>query len=79
MSFEENSREDIESCIRFFIEDMKWFSNCERVVFWDIKFFLVEGKENCFVIVIYVVGIKGGVFLKKLKFYELRFEDDGKQ
>lgn len=79
MSSEENSREDIESRIRSLIEDMKWPSNCERAVFWDIKFLPVEGKENCFVIAIYVAGIKGGVFSKKPKSYELRLEDDGKQ
>ncbi|XP_068711827.1 schlafen family member 13-like [Montipora foliosa] len=79
MSSKENSREDIESRIRSLIEDMKWPCICEREVFWNIKFLPVEGKENCFVIAIYVAGIKGGVFTKKPKSYELRLEDDGKQ
>ncbi|XP_068711826.1 schlafen family member 13-like isoform X2 [Montipora foliosa] len=79
MTSKENSREDIESRIRSLIEDMKWPCICERKVFWDIKFLPVAGKENCFVIAIYVAGIKGGVFTKKPKSYELRLEDDGKQ
>ncbi|XP_068743552.1 schlafen family member 9-like [Montipora capricornis] len=77
MSSQKNSKEDIESRVKSIIKEMKWPCICEKD-FWDIKFLPVEGKENCFVIAIYVAGIKGGVFTKEPKSYELRLEDDGK-
>ena len=77
MSSEENSKEDIESRVKSLIRDMKWPCICKREVFWDIKFLPVKDKENCFVIAIYVAGIRGGVFARKPKSYELRLEDDG--
>ena len=76
MSSKENSKEDIESRVKSLIKDMKWPCICKREVFWDIKFLPVKGKENCFVIAIYVAGIRGGVFASKPKSYELRLEDD---
>ena len=78
MSSRENSKENIESRVKSLIKEMKWPCICKRKVFWDLKFLPVKGKGNCFVIAIYVAGIRGGVFARKPKSYELRLEDDGK-
>ncbi|XP_022781837.1 LOW QUALITY PROTEIN: schlafen family member 13-like [Stylophora pistillata] len=58
---------------------MKWPSPCEWNSFWDLKFFTVDGKENFFVIAIYVAYVKGGVFTKYPESYELRLEEDGQE
>lgn len=76
LSLKENSSNDVEHRIKLLIKNMKWPCPCERDIHWNLKFFPVKGKENFFVIAIYVAGLKGGVFTKCPESYELRLGED---
>lgn len=79
LSSEGNRKDDVEREIESIIKEMRWPCVCQRYVHWDVKFFPVIGKENWYIIAIYVAGISGGVFIKKPKSYELRREMDGRE
>lgn len=66
----ENLREDstdvIENRLNTLITKMYWPPSVipTRRKHWDVEFFPLEGRENYFVIVIYVASVSGGVFAK---------------
>ena len=72
---EGNSKEELEQRLDSLVDKMEWGFTPERKLHWDVKFIPVQGKEGGFVIAIYVAGIKGGVFAKCPKSYELRRGD----
>lgn len=79
MDSEGNSQEELEQRLNSIVNEMKWSCTPEKKLHWDVKFFPVQGKECYFVIAIYVAGVRGGVFTKTPKSYELRPGDDGKE
>lgn len=65
-NLEKDSTDVIENRLNTLITKMHWppSVNPTRKKHWDVKFFPLEGKENYFVIVIYVASVSGGVFAK---------------
>ncbi len=79
MDSEGNSQEELQQRLNSIVNEMKWSCTPEKRLHWDVKFFPVQGRECYFVIAIYVAGVRGGVFTKTPKSYELRRGDDGKE
>ena len=65
-NLEGDSKEVIVERVNTLINKMIWPPSVNPVQgeHWDIKFFPVRGKDNYFVIVIYVVRVSGGIFSK---------------
>lgn len=61
------------------IGKMYWSVNPQRREHWDVKFFPLRGKDDYYVIVIYVAGVFGGVFAKCPESFELRPCEDGSE
>ena len=69
---DENSLKKVEQRLESLIGEMKWCCTPQRSNHWNVKFFQVQKIENCYVITIYVAGMRGAVFAKSPKSYELR-------
>ncbi len=78
-NLEGDSMEVVAERVNSLIKKMHWSVTPERKEHWDIEFFPVKGKENCFIIVIYVAKVQGGVFAKCPKSVELRPGEDGSE
>ena len=68
---DEQSVEKVEQQIESIIGEMKWCYTPQKLVHWNVKFFPVEGKENFFVIAIYVAGMSGAVFAESPESYKV--------
>lgn len=68
---DEQSVEEVEQQIESIIGEMKWCYTLQKLVHWNVKFFPVEGKENFFVIAIYVAGMSGAVFAESPESYKV--------
>ena len=68
---DEQSVEEVEQQIESIIGEMKWCYTPQKLVHWNVKFFPVEGKENFFVIAIYVAGMSGAVFAESPESYKV--------
>lgn len=79
MDLEGNSKEDLEQRLDSLVNKMKWSCTPKRKVHWDVDFFEVQGKECCFVIAIYVAGVRGGVFTNFPESFGIRPGDDGQE
>ncbi len=79
MDSEGNSKDKFEQRLDSIVREMKWSFTPERKLHLDVKFFPVHGKEGCFVIAIYVAGVRGGVFAKTPKSFELRPGEAGNE
>ena len=66
VNLERDSTDVIEDRLNALIMKMRWPPSVSptRRKHWDVEFFPLEGKENYFVIVIYVASVSGGVFAK---------------
>lgn len=76
---EGNSKEDVDERVKLIVQGMKWSCTPERNLHWKVEFIPVQDKERCYVIAISVAGMKGGVFTKSPKSYELRPVDGEKE
>lgn len=76
---EGNSKEDVDERVKLIVQGMKWSCTPEKNLHWKVEFIPVQDKERCYVIAISVAGMKGGVFTKSPKSYELRPVDGGKE
>ncbi|XP_078380308.1 schlafen family member 13-like [Oculina patagonica] len=76
-NLEGDSTEAVVQRVNDLINKMHWVDGTpKREEHWDIEFFPVKGKENCFIIVIKVAKVPGGVFAKCPKSVELRPDED---
>ena len=77
-SLEGDSKEAIVERVNALISNMQWPPSVEPAQgkHWDVKFFHLAGKENYFIIMIYVVRVPGGVFAKCPESFELRASKD---
>lgn len=71
-TLEEDSKEAIEERVNTLINKMHWSVKPVKGKHWDIKFFPLEGKDNYYVMVIYVASVSGGVFAKCPESFEFR-------
>ncbi|KAJ7385312.1 platelet maturation [Desmophyllum pertusum] len=76
---EGNSKKDVKERVELIVQGMKWSCTPESNLHWKVDFIPVQDKERCYVIAISVAGMKGGVFTKSPKSYELRPGNDGKE
>ncbi|KAJ7365592.1 platelet maturation [Desmophyllum pertusum] len=77
---EGNRKEDVKERVELIVQGMKWSCTPESNLHWKVDFIPVgQDKECCYVIAISVAGMKGGVFTKSPKSYELRPGDDGEE
>ena len=74
-----DSKEKVEQRVESIIVKMEWGCIPRRKTHWNVEFFPVQDTEDSFVIAIYIAGMKGGVFTKCPKSYELRPGKDGEQ
>ena len=80
-NFEKDSTDAIEKKVQFLINKMYWSVTPKRGVHWDVTFLPLVGKENHYVVAIYVAGMQssGGVFAKCPVSVELRPSEDGSE
>lgn len=80
-NLEGDSTEAIVERVNTLINKMHWprIVNPIREEHWDVKFFPLKGKENYFVIVIYVASVSGGVFAKCPESFEFRPCEDSSE
>jgi len=81
-NLEGDSKEAIVERVNTLINKMIWPPRVDPVQgeHWDIKFFPLRRKDNYFVIVIYVVRVSGGIFLKFPESFEFQScEDSSKE
>lgn len=73
-NLEGDSKEAVVERVNTLINRMIWPPNVNPVQgeHWDIKFFPLRGKDNYFVIVIYVVRVSGGIFMKLPEYLEFQ-------
>ncbi|KAJ7385310.1 platelet maturation [Desmophyllum pertusum] len=77
---EGNRKEDVKERVELIVQGMKWSCTPESNLHWKVDFIPVgQDKDCCYVVAISVAGIKGGVFTKSPKSYELRPGDDGEE
>ena len=77
-SLEGVSEKDIVERVKTLIDKMQWPPgvNPAQGKHWDVMFSPLKDKENCFIIMIYVVRVPGGVFAKCPESFELRAPED---
>ena len=71
LKIDSGETDKVEQQIESIIGEMKWCCTPQRSVHWNVKFFPVQGKENFFVIAIYVAGMSGAVFAESPESYKV--------